>query len=792
MTSIFVAFPSDRADLRETVHNASTRLATQFGLDVLPWTLLHPSGNSIISRICQEIAKRDLFICDLTDLNANVLFELGFAIAQKKRIWPLLNTSVAGSQDYHHKLSLIRGIGYVPYTNTEHVVDAFASDAPHLTLEDTIYANTIHETVLRASEVKAIFYLKSPIETDASIRLARLIDNSGLPYWMDDPSELVAPTLPTLANTVYNSSSVIAHFLSPGQPGANLHNAKLSFVAGLAFGFGKNVLMLAHDPYEQAPFDYQDILHVHKTAEECHTIAAPWIELQKDPYISLVQRQRSMRASGAKELKRLQRINLGEPVSENEPEQLSQYFVETSEFWEGMEARHAVFIGRKGTGKTANFMMLRQQLSTDKRNHVCVIKPVSYEFHGLVRLLQLSLPKSEKGFLIESLWKFLIYSELVASVHDKIASTPSYLGLTHLEQEFLAYFDEHKTILQPEFSIRLENAVSQLLTLSPEAPVPEQRLKVSEFLHSNILAQARALIGKILKSKSRVIVLVDNLDKGWTREANLEMLGEILYRLLSVSQSITRDFDRADHWRDPVNLSVVLFLRSDIFDQIHGRANEPDKITPKRITWADPELLIRVIEERFAHTGPSVKTPDDIWSTYFPEKVNGINTRDYILDIVLPKPRDIVFLTKEALANAVNRRHNSITEQDILDAELRYSEHAFESLVVEASSHLPKAEQVILEFAGSSEIVDLESLEVLLKTVGVDIGRVTDLYSTLVSLSFLGLETDENRFTFMRDNNKNEREKAFVLARKVTTTTGALRFKINRPFHAFLEVSKTN
>jgi len=94
---------------------------------------------------------------------------------------------------------------------------------------------------------------------------------------MDDPNEVRIQTLPWYAEKVWNSNAVIAHFLSQTHSGAELHNAKSSFVCGLAFGLGKKLLMLAHEPYD-SPIDYSDILKTHDTAGKCETFARTWLE----------------------------------------------------------------------------------------------------------------------------------------------------------------------------------------------------------------------------------------------------------------------------------------------------------------------------------------------------------------------------------------------------------------------------------------------------------------------------------------------------------------------------------
>lgn len=791
--SAFLAFGSKRMDQSETLIRAANSISEEHDIDIVPWTDLDIGGTIMVNRICGAIAKSDLFICDLTYLNHNVLFELGYAIGQRKRIWVLLNNSIDDAAIGYRRFSVLSTLGYVPYQNSKHVVQQFSASLPHLT-PYTFFSEQIEQQLvateqsLRTTDIRALLYLQSPTSTDASMALSRELFHSKLSYWLDDPAEVPMQSLSWYAKHVFNSHGLITHFLSPEHTGWELNNAKMTLVSGLAHGFSKKVLMLAHGPYESVPLDYQDMLSVHDTAQQCELTAKAWIDQFRDPLleeVTVAKRRRSLASASGN----LQRISLGEYVSENEPDNLAEYFVETSEFSEALRSKHSVIVGRKGAGKTANLLMLRNRLQEDKRNHVCVIKPVSYEFQGLVRLLEKTENQAESSYLFESLWKFLIYSELAASVYDAIQTRPPHIGLEDNEAKFKEYIESSSDIFLDSFSLRLEQAVQRLYDMDNLDSAPDQRRRISELLHEEVLSEARKHLGKILTKKERVVVLIDNLDKAWVRGPTLDVLGAALFRLLSVSQSITRDFDRADHWREPVNLSVIIFMRSDIFNYIHRSAREPDKITPKVLRWDDKELLLRVVEERFLRSLPQLSDYSALWEEFFPASVGGMPARDYIAEAVLPRPRDLILFIKEALGNAVNRRHSAITEEDILGAEMRYSQHAFDSLAVEASSQLEHIEAVLLEFAGLNAVLETTEVAQAIRRGGIEDSRLALYIDMLVNLSFLGVETSAGDFVFFSDHNDVEREKTFTLAKRFLETSGRpQRFTVNRPFWSFLEL----
>src|SRR5690606_4945306 len=114
-------------------------------------------------------------------------------------------------------------------------------------------------------------------------------------------------------------------------------------------------------------------------------------------------------------------------------------------------------------------------------------------------------------------------------------------------------------------------------------------------LHYKLLSDLREILGLVLENKNKVYILVDNLDKAWKKRDDLKLLSEFLFGLLSAGQTITEEFhrDRLD-WRS-VNLSLVVFLRSDIFSYVLSQAREGDKISYASMKWDDSKVLQRII-----------------------------------------------------------------------------------------------------------------------------------------------------------------------------------------------------
>lgn len=774
MEKCFYAYPSEPIALVETIEKAIKKIQQKKIVDVRGWKSVSITGNFIINEICKEINNCSVFLCDLTYINSNVLFELGYAIAKNKKVWITIDTSIKNATKNYDKLRLLTTVGYIDYSNYQQLVDSFLEDEPFNNTADTIFNSSISH-LIDSQEKYQLLYLKSVIDTSASIELSNRIIESAIDVVIDDPVEVSTQPLSWYVQKVTSSLGVITHFVSDEHRESRIHNAKCAFLSGLAHGFGKNLLMLAHSPYK-TPIDYKDFLKVHSTAKECSDYINNWLIPIEVQYMKM---QRQGINKGKKLHKNpLQQLYIGDYIAENEHEELMEYFVETSVYTEALNANQCIIVGRKGTGKSANLYKIENELMKDKRNHTCVIKPISYELEGILELLKKSLPVSEQGYIVESFWKYLIYTELAKSIYNKFLFQPGYINKTKDEEVLDDFISQNKDIIVQEFSVKLQNIITKLCGIPTDGSIQQQRVKVSEILHTSIISQLRVLLGNVLKDKNKVCILMDNLDKAWNKREDVNILCDLLYGLLSVSRRITEEFSgEGGRWKK-VNLALIIFIRNDIFNYIMKNSRERDKLPHNRITW-EPEMLARIIEERIFH---STSREENIWEKYFCATVQGINTRDYILESIVPRPRDIVYFCKNMIWEAINRGHIIIEEEDILAAENKYSEYVLNTLIVENGVTLSEIENILYEFAGSKEILQEFELYDIFKNAKIPREKYPVALEHLFDLSFLGKETQTGTFRFLYDD--KDRHIIDVLSKKLPEK----RFKINKPFHRYLEI----
>ena len=780
--SVFFGYASTPEISRDTLARGCKLVADTGIVQAISWEDLKVGGRVIIKEILASIDRAELAAFDVSTLNENVLFELGYAIGSGSRVWLLIDDGDARAKDLWKQFQLLTGVGYVAWNNSEDIRSRFLQDTPHLA-ERTLFDDLI-DPALEPEIGASLFYLPQFHETDCRRAIEQRLSleaRRGISVITADPFEASLNPLEWYASKSYSSSASLVHFEARRRARSQLHNARAALVAGIAFGLGRPLLMLAEEDYSP-PFDYQNLLKVYTTRAKCLEFTTAWInELGLQPEVRKPKRLRLTTE--------LRGLRLGEYVAEYEAEALSDYFLETASFDAVLDNRNTLFVGRKGSGKTANMLQAARRLGEDARNLVVVIKPATYEFTSLLSLLQ-ALPQDLQQYTIEALWRFLLTSEIASRVIEQIESRPVRIPLSDPENKLIRFVDQTPLNLRADFAVRFEAAVGALTesSLGKTGSIAAGRNLLSEKLHAEPIAKTRSLLGPVLKGRNRVAVLIDNLDKAWDRTVDLDLLSRLLLGLLSALGRLSVDFDKEDSWRNRISLTLATFLRSDIFDHLRAVAREPDKIPVTTIDWSDSRLLGRVPEERYLATRPEGTEPSELWTKFFCVNVRDIPTKDYILARSLPRPRDLIYFCNAAIIAAVNARHDRVEEDDVLVGEKSYSQFAFEALLVENGITISEFEGVLYEFVGASSQLTQEEVAERIGSAGVTDGKIAPIQERLRSLSFLGLETRDGYFEF--PENESESRRAQVMAKKLAEANRrSFNFAVHPAFHAYLEIN---
>lgn len=743
------------------------------GIEARGWEDLRVAGRVMIDPILAAIDGADSCVAEISSNNPNVLFEAGFALARGRDLFLAIDETDHDATKAWAGLAFVDTIGRINYGGNPHkLADALsrelASGPTHLI--ERLLANA------QPRESNAIFAPGVPHKFNAADRLERLLERKTHLKLLAAQDELGLAALPYYVEEIYRSSAAVLHFMKPSRMRAIEYNGRLSFLAGIARGFDLPLLMVAEDDY-RPPLDYKDLLYTYPTTAKLLDRVNDWLDTLPPP------------PGSNKRLGRLQLdIELpvrtfGQYVAESEKESLTLYFVHTNEFEAVLGGRASVFTGRKGTGKTATMQQAVEELRTDRRNLVVPIKPSSYDLAGLLSILSRFEDSSKRDYFLLNLWSYLLTTEVSLRCLGHAEALPAGLGADPHIAELADLIGRLGIDREGDLSIRLDEAVARALSEARDGI--EDMRQLSDQLRLRWHGQVLPILRKVLNGYDRVAVLVDNLDKTWEKGVDFEQLSNFLLSLLVTSGRLQSELGRATSGHPAANMTLTIFLRTDIYDVMTKYAREPDKINPQSIQWHDEELLIRVLEERYVanQSGPVKRDADTLWADVFCPEVHSLPTRDYFLWRALPRPRDMVFMGNAALTTAINRRHDSVLPQDFRHAEESYSRFAVEALLVESEAQGFDLEEVLFEFAGLDSTVSEEELQVALQ----DHADPLQVRDWLIRSSFLGLETRDGSFVHV-EGESQARKKLRAAERLAERLQRPLRYRVHPAFRPHLDV----
>ena len=116
----FVASPSKSGELLACLADAidiAGKGAAKFRFQL--WTQNDIAGRALVAPILQNIATSPLFVADITFLNLNVTYEVGYAIGQSKRAILIRNTSFKGDLDLSNDIGIFDTLGRHEYRSAQ-------------------------------------------------------------------------------------------------------------------------------------------------------------------------------------------------------------------------------------------------------------------------------------------------------------------------------------------------------------------------------------------------------------------------------------------------------------------------------------------------------------------------------------------------------------------------------------------------------------------------------------------------------------------------------------------------
>ena len=647
----------------------------------------------IFSKVCDGIYGHDYLLAEVTEPNPNVLMEIGYALAVGRL--PILLKD-KNSKDWSREL--LTTLESCHYETREDIYGYIANlqSQPDASSGNPDRRLPFLENmgIFDREEIPwTVYHLKPKLSADWISRVDRTLKNSHFKMGSMDPSDSVYDEFYPQARAIQSASLIIASLVSLDNVSWEQHNSHVALLIGFAVGLGKQVLVLQQQPI--APIlDLGSLSRPIETESQAENIVKSWIDAQTRIAINQTAETRRL-ANTRQAADRMRGIYLGHPDALQDS-RLLDYFVPTKEFEDAIEGQRTIFIGRRGSGKSANFQAIREELSESKSTLTVEIAPDDFELERIAGFLTDGYALADQRFAFQSAWNYILITEILKSLSeksDKLYLSPDDNTRSNLYQ----YCVDNHAMLSLDFGARVISMLNDMASITPSAQQQGNLSNADERINAlrdhQISRQLREFANR---EDMTFFIVADDLDKHWRPDTRQSI--DLLIALIAEADRQQRFFEG--------HLKVVMFLREDIYDVLAQYDEDLPKRSYLRMEWTKANLK-HLVAERLAHEVDQNNDDDDAtWSVIFPNSVKGTSATDYILSRALPRPRDVLDFCQKSIDQAQRNGHTAVTEQDILDGEGSFSEGLFSSVCTEFTRGLyPGLEEVLIEFAGVSEKV---------------------------------------------------------------------------------------
>lgn len=383
----------------------------------------------------------------------------------------------------------------------------------------------------------------------------------------------------------------------------------------------------------------------------------------------------------------IKKIDLGKDEAEQDI-RLQEYFLKTQSYNNALTGKKNIIIGRKGSGKSAIFKILAEELLAE--NLVISITPDQYSWSALKDY-------QEQGIMQEqahtNAWKFTLLSSILWSLNEK--------GLLDEKTKLKKYFQ----YLNDAFKIDKTNWFFSLVDKIRNSGIKTQWFSMEDAQRASTPLRIITEIVNVIKEEIndiRVRILIDKLDDSWD---GTEQSKNIIIGLLKAAFDLNSQLDQ--------KVIITSFLRSDIYDTLFFHDQDKLRQYEETIFWNSFELKKVITERVRVSLSLSYEDSDKIWSELFSDKKyrSKASAEKYIIDRTFKRPRDIISYVRMSLEYAIESNHDRIEVLDTRTAEEeKYSKSKYNDLIIEYQKQFVYIKDLLDSFTGSLHKIDKDDI----------------------------------------------------------------------------------
>lgn len=397
----------------------------------------------------------------------------------------------------------------------------------------------------------------------------------------------------------------------------------------------------------------------------------------------------------------LSALNFGAPAAERDISQgLADYFVESEAFRRVSEGRKTIILGNRGTGKSAIFKVLAQREEA-AGSLVIELAPEDYSYEMLSEMLASESQGSwAKLGAYAAAWKYLIFLLVMKGLNNKFPK----LKTKDANQVYKYLRDNHSGVDKSP----LGALISYLKRMEGiKLGKYEAGIKTRELERLYRLEEITGLLPSLatMCERKRVVVLVDELDRGWDASEDARAFVAGLFQACVSINQVSG------------GLRIYMSLRQELYDNIPELYEDAQKYRDllEVISW-DESLLLQLVSNRIRYSLPELAHLDDeqAWSGVFSETLQYRQNKsfNYMVDRTLYRPRELISFCTEAADVSRKRSLSPPIDYAVLsEAELAYSEARAKDVAAEYRFQYPGLLDVFEVFRGLPYTMSRTELE---------------------------------------------------------------------------------
>ena len=730
----FYAYASHPPEIGQTIEQAVSAVQTNSKVEVKTWKALDIPGHFISEKVLEGIDSCGFLVADISLLNFNVTYEIGYAIGKGKRILLTKNKTIKEVSPAIREVGIFDTLGYEEYQNS-YELSEFINLANH--------SNPLN--IPNKINIKSpVYLLEGMYKTDWASRIVSRIKKARYLFRSFDPNEQPRLSANDAIVQVSQSHGIVVPLLSSNVVGADVHNIRAAFIAGLADGMGKALCILQQGD-DPVPLDYRDFVCATRHPNDINEHIANFAGNVAEAF------QQDTEVSTASDDTFLQSLDLGSTSAENEMRSLESYYLKTDQFLKSLRGEANIIVGRKGSGKSAIFLQVRDRERNKKGNIVLDLKPDGYK---LIKFKELILSFLEEGTFqhtIMAFWEYVLLLEICYKILEKDREQHKRDHTLYEPYRALAdlyHAEGYET--EGDFSERMSSLMENISTeyrsrYGDEANVRLSAPSLTEMLYCHDVRDLFNRVIDYMAHKEVCWLLFDNIDKGWPTSGLKREDLLIIRGLIDATKKIERQFGRAN-----IDVNTIVFLRNDVYELLVQETSDRGKEASVLLDWTDPDLLRELIRLRVISNDISGdKKFESLWPRIFVSHYAGEESSQYLIDRSLMRPRFLLNLINQCKSFAINLNHERVLEEDIKKGLAAYSTDLLTDIGYEINDVESDNDDILYAFIGSKSIVSKIDIFSILGDFGVDQNFFDKIFELLLWYGFIGLiVNDEPKYIY--------------------------------------------